>query len=622
MRRMKISPKNEKGQILVIVAVSMFVLLVVIGLAIDSTLLYLNYARLKRAVDAGAIAAANDFKLNSSLTRMKEAALEVLNLNDINTAAVDIKIYMCDLDGDGVRDATLQTLVPDFYAKCPKTANDSPRKMIYIRASERSQTYFVSLLGIQNIPISTTAIAEAAPVDLVIVLDTSSSMREYDPNDPACSPNCKQPLAAAKEAAQVLINNLYSGYDRVAVVTFDTVAITRYSFIDANTGKLAGAASAAGASSLQPRVDPPGYRLFWRNKDGGLIGAVNPIDPEDRDNNGSDDDSTTASTQCTLDTPDNPARPRWDSTKGIPCDAADVKDAFDWNDPLNYIFNGSAGDTCPGTISDNCGSQNWMRLNDPFIPAHNPHPPMTLVSTCSGCGMREATANLLTGGRSNAVWVIVFLSDGVANMTDTPATYPYVASTGLGIPAGYPNGYCGGKLDFNLTDNDDNATATLHKLNFNYWDTMCIDAYPEERWCINSDPETCPLSTKLAGTRTSALSPALTKISPPYSAEDYAKDMTDRSALRSSTNSKEKLGNDIAIYTVAFGDNAIQGAPLLRYMAAVGDDGNRETDPCSPAGVTKPAKESCGQYYFAQTTQDLIPIFQDISSRIYTKIAE
>jgi hypothetical protein len=119
--------------------------------------------------------------------------------------------------------------------------------------------------------------------------------------------------------------------------------------------------------------------------------------------------------------------------------------------------------------------------------------------------------------------------------------------------------------------------------------------------------------------------------------------MVDRAALRSSTNPNEKMGNDIAIYTVGFGKsilailpdatatdqaNCIEsdkdhqttcpGANLLRYMAAVGDDGNRDTDPC--AG--KPAKESCGQYYFAEGVKDLKPIFQDIASRIYTKIAE
>ena len=75
--------------------------------------------------------------------------------------------------------------------------------------------------------------------------------------------------------------------------------------------------------------------------------------------------------------------------------------------------------------------------------------------------------------------------------------------------------------------------------------------------------------------------------------------MTDRAALTVSTNPNELRGNDIAIYSVGFGDIAALGEPLLRYMAAVGDDGDRATDPC--VGIA--SKHSCGQYYFAQTRQ-------------------
>ena len=97
--------------------------------------------------------------------------------------------------------------------------------------------------------------------------------------------------------------------------------------------------------------------------------------------------------------------------------------------------------------------------------------------------------------------------------------------------------------------------------------------------------------------------------------------MTDLAALRVSTNPNEKpVGNDMAIYSIMFGaDMAPKGAPLLRYMAAVGDDGDRSTDPCQ--GVADPTKH-CGQYYFAGNVTDLQRVFRDIASRIYTKIAE
>ena len=100
---------------------------------------------------------------------------------------------------DGMRDPSLATEVPEFYKLCP--ASGLQRKLIYVRAYENSPTYFVSLVGIQTIPISTTAVAEAAPVDLVIVLDTSESMgrdtpgfnpADFDLNDPNdCRLQCR-----------------------------------------------------------------------------------------------------------------------------------------------------------------------------------------------------------------------------------------------------------------------------------------------------------------------------------------------------------------------------------------------------------------------------------------------
>ena len=55
-------------------------------------------------------------------------------------------------------------------------------------------------------------------------------------------------------------------------------------------------------------------------------------------------------------------------------------------------------------------------------------------------------------------------------------------------------------------------------------------------------------------------------------------------------------------------------------MAAVGDDGDRVTDECVVGGVIVAWNVKCGQYYYAQTGNDLLPIFDSIASRIYTKI--
>ena len=629
-------PQKNKGQVLVIFAGALLVLLIFIGLAIDGSQLYLNYTRLKRAVDAAAVAAANDFRRGTTLDQMQSAALEILDMQQVDTSTVAIKVYVCDNNADGVRDASLQTEAPEFYNLCP--ASGLQRKLVYVRAFENSPTYFVSLVGIQTIPISTTAVAEAAPVDLVIVLDTSESMgrdtpgfnsADFDPNDPNGITDCNstntcEPLKTTKEAAKGLINSLYPGYDRAAVVTFDSQAHTPVPL-----GDLATAAGAVD-SGVKLHDDPPSNKLFASWDNNGTGGRVNPVNPEDRDNhyNGSadPDPDLSASTQCTITVPGGD---RWDTTKNIPCDldASDNPnslDAFDWDQ--DGLFSDQSCAVNPN--SDYCKSKTWVDANGP----------MSLVSTCSGCGIREATDELVRGGRSNAVWVIVFLSDGLANMSDTPATFSYDAGTEQGIPAIYPNGFCGGKIDVSGTTVD-----PPHMTNF--WKTSCVDwnvppsppdncsvsdwnseATPKLdcRYCINNDPTTCPPDSYALTKTGSTYSPPY---SPPYSVEDYARDMTDRAALTVSANPNELRGNDIAIYSIGFPPNTnptilanfdALGEPLLRYMAAVGDDGDRTTDPCQGHGP----RETCGQYYYAPNSSALTGIFQDIASRIYTKISE
>jgi hypothetical protein len=580
--------KREKGQILVIVAAAMLVLLVVIGLAIDGTQLFLNYTRLKRAVDAAAVGAANDFKKGKTVPDMKKSALELLDLHGLDLSVINLEVFICDANGDGVRDASLQATVPDFYAACPATGLQ--KKLVYVRAFQNSPTYFLSLIGIYDVPITTTAIAEAAPIDLVIVLDTSESMGKdttgysaADFNPAACNANNScQPLKQAKDAAKALIDTLYQGYDRVAVVNFDVEAYVAFPL-----GGDLNAAKSAIDNSVLLHDDPPMNKLFPKWYNNGTGGKVNPVNPEDRDNNGSDADPNYPAnpTVCT------PGPDRWDNTLNIPCDDPNYFDAFDWNG--DGIF----------TIEDHNASVKWMQDHDILGAAHTPHPPMSLVSTCSGCGIRVANEQLVSSARSNAVWVMVFLSDGVANMSDTPRTYPYNASTKLGIPNIYPNGFCGGGIDSG------------------FWPSLCIDKDTSIRYCINDDPDTCPPGSYALAKAGSGFSPPY---SPPYSVEDYARDMTDMAALTWSKNPKEKRGNDMAIYTIGFGNAVVPyGEPLLRYMAAVGDDGNRETDPCKDVnGIPLASKKSCGQYYFAPTGNDLLPIFENIASRIYTKISE
>lgn len=640
---------------IVIFAVALLALVFFVGLAIDAGSLYVTYGNLKRAVDSAAVAAANDFKRGESVANMQLAAQEVLLLNNVDMSSVNLQVYICDADGDGRRDDGLQPIVRVFYALCPDTENnESPRKLVWVEASQRAPLYFLGLLGFGSVTLHTNATSEAAAVDLVIVIDTSESMgidtpgfvgNDYDPwaaddpADPNDYPGCNvglpnpsnpcRPLLDAKDAAKALVNRMYPGFDQVAIVTFDTVAVVhpvprtsgsdddaalgdcirKYVPSDPTTQSSCSTDVRDVIDNIALHDDAP-YERLWPTWKGN--GRWNPVNPEDIDGDGADADPAHV---CTLN------EFRWDATRnpygwgGVPCDADDKLDAYNFYDPLDVNGNPIPEFQNRYTEEDHLAALDWYnnpnrdpdRNGDVTSIFPNLRPSFAGISTCTGCGLRNASNVLRQNGRSGSVWVVVFLSDGAANMSDTfggGGTAPGdTANTGFPFPAqgvNYPNGFCRGGL---------NSTA---------WRRLCLDLTFAPRYCIDANSSTCPPGDGAWGNVIWD-----TTNSTNYSPLDYALDMADMTALTLNSNPaqstgynpNEPLGNDIAIYVIGLGQ-AATGEGLLRYIAAVGDDGDRETNPCATVGATR----SCGQYYYAPSGNELIAIFEDIATRIYTRL--
>ncbi len=192
------------------------------------------------------------------------------------------------------------------------------------------------------------------------------------------------------------------------------------------------------------------------------------------------------------------------------------------------------------------------------------------------------------------------------------SAFPGVAQLKIS-PAGYPNGFCKGSMNVLPTDPDV------------FWKYLCKDkedpAVIHTRMCIdsvNNVDGTCPPATPYY---------SIAYDQNQYSVFDYAMDKVDESALLKSSNTKELLGNNIAIYSIYLAGSAFdeRGEYLMRYMADVGDDGDRSTAPClngDGPGDAEDIKTNCGQYYYAPTGDRLLPIFEDIASRIYTRITQ
>ncbi len=569
----------------------------------DAASLYLTHARLKRAVDAAAVSAANDVKQGQEVAELTEAAKEILMLHNVDMTSVDLHVYDC-------KTPNLITLAPDFAAVCPG-AGYSPRKLVFVQATQPAPLYFMHLIGFSQVPITTHSISEAAPVDVVIVIDISESMGKDTPgfvngdfNPSTCNiANSCQPLLDAKNAAIALVDSLYEGYDQVALVTYDSEANTHsiynsegtavalsdnFTGIDIPNGIMNDVKTVINEIALYD--DPPINRIWadwqFRGFSPDYAGPIyNPINPDDRDGDGLDEDFPDCSWDpsgancCTLD------ENRWDDTKdpfgwgGVPCDDDSALDAFDFDGDGIY------------TISDTTEANAW--LTDPK------HHSLSINSTCTGCGIREASDVLKSFGRPNAVWVIVFLSDGIANITETGINQPLL------VPTEFPNGYCTSEMDANFKNDK------------TWQDPWCVDTEiaSDERYCIDTDATTCAPDSNWE-----AANPANNH----YTVYDFTLDMIDETGLTRSSNPYEPPGNDIALYSIALGgagqtvSGVAVGEELLRYMAAVGDDGDRTTDPCS--GIA--SGENCGQYYFAPTGDALLPIFEDIAGRIYTRITQ
>jgi hypothetical protein len=555
--------KRENGQSLVILAISFLALLAFIGLVTDAGSLYVTYTQLKRAVDAASVAAANNMKISTPgeayevrKQKVTGAAREMLSLHNITNLA-SLEVYLCEDSGKP----------SDFADMCP-SSGETPRKLVYVRAEQNAPVYFLHLFGIQSVPFGTSSVGEAASVDLVLVLDTSESMASdidcgsdnsctpgYDPNNfnpAACNAanNC-YPLRQAKDAAKILISRLLPGNDRVAIVHYDFSA---YHVFGLN-GDIGNAMSAV--DTIQVHDDAPAALLEWSKiSPNGGYRTFNPIFPDDRDGDGEDADPGAECTDEIDYRTGAPGKDLWDDDTGEPCDADDILDAYDWNGDGDYSNDNDLAPAEPDKVSQ--------------------------LSTCIGCGVRLATQVLREGGRPDSVWVMVFLSDGIANLSDTHVSNP-------DIPAAFHYGFCG----------SDPATS--------FWASYCIDkntGYGDGRYCIDDPSSECPPDT------------TSTTDSGPYSVEDYAYDMIDEAALLTSSNEDEPLGEDMVIYAVGL-DAARVGADVLRYMANLGEDGDRDTDPCEGVAPT----HNCGNYYYAPTGAYLDQIFESIASRIFTKIS-
>ena len=218
---------------LVVVAVSIVVIVAIIGLALDVGVMFIDNARLRRAVDSAVLAAALQFREGYKMSELDSSAVEFLRLNGINDPHALVQVCLDPAPTDPND--------PNFIHHDPDLCSDPPRKLVRVVATGTAQLAFLPVIGIDSAPIAAEAVSETASVNVVLVIDRSESMTNdvsigsgnmrdpsvcnaaTNPRDASYQGYCR-PFDAVKAAAVSFVEQLYFPYDHVALVTFDTNA--------------------------------------------------------------------------------------------------------------------------------------------------------------------------------------------------------------------------------------------------------------------------------------------------------------------------------------------------------------------------------------------------------------
>jgi len=542
---------------LVLIALAFIGLAAFIGLTIDAGILFSNIGHLRRATDAASLAAANQFREGRTPAELSAMAFEMLELNGLTPIGVAAKV--CHL-GSPFSAYDDPSLCPGG-TNPPNPADGTPRKYVRVETQLQVNFAFLPIIGWGSTIIQANSISEAASVDLVLVLDVSASM-SYN----LCSDG---------------IDNDEDGGDGPGPLGTDDCT-----------------------SNNPPNpVDPP--NLGGKSSESDILQCITNRtlsddvpgdDPElppdgDREDDCHPFEEVREAAHLLIDRMYFP----YDRI-GIVAFArlAEIRLELDPNDPPLPCGLNPNPSTCAHTVIDSLDPV--LEANVPVDCPAFPPDPRGCGGTNTGDGMKAAAGmycrDLIAYGgngdgdcdrnemREEAVWISIVLSDGVVN--SAAKVFPPVVPDDWWCP-----------------------TAT--------WAPPTGAGQP---YCNDGDPTTRHSSAAVDD----------------YDADDYARDWADFLGCPSPPNAAcaptaPLGGQDVVIFSIGLGQDVTsyteggdldQGEKLLRYVAAVGDDGDPSTDLCASAATG----DDCGNYYFVLDPSggQLLAVFEAIASRIFTRI--
>jgi hypothetical protein len=198
--------QEESGQVLVLAALGMTMMLVMVALVVDIGKAYLVQRQLQAAADAAALAGAQHLPDPTEATQVaEEYGPSTGGRNEVTTGSL-----------------VSTTVTMRCVASAPGcNAAYNAYNAVNVRASSDVKTVFAKILGIDKLTVRASATAcspcSAKPLDIMVVLDRTGSMCQFAPghSDPACTD-----LNNAKTGIRTFLSFMDPNLDHVGLALF------------------------------------------------------------------------------------------------------------------------------------------------------------------------------------------------------------------------------------------------------------------------------------------------------------------------------------------------------------------------------------------------------------------
>lgn len=200
--------RDESGQVLILAALAMAMMLVMVALVVDIGKAYLVQRQLQAGVDAAALAGAQHLPDPTEATTVaQEYGPSTGSKNEV------------DIGGNVTTTVTMRCV--SSAPGCSPTTN--AYNAVNVKATSDVGMLFAKILGIDKLKVKAQATAcspcTAKPLDIMLVLDRTGSMCQFFPGPGGNDPNCTD-LNNAKDGIETFLSFMDPTIDKVGLALF------------------------------------------------------------------------------------------------------------------------------------------------------------------------------------------------------------------------------------------------------------------------------------------------------------------------------------------------------------------------------------------------------------------